>query len=85
MFTGKQLRTANIMQFKRLWSVLAAVLVAVTSPVAFGHPGHGTTEPSSPAHAAEPVHLLPIVLGVIAATTVSVFAVRRMKLNRVKK
>ena len=84
MSTGKQLRTANIMQFKRLWSVLAAALVAVTSPVAFGHPGHGTTEPSSPAHAAEPVHLLPIVLGVVA-TAVSVFAVRRMKLNRVKK
>lgn len=72
------------MQFKRLWSVLAAFSMAVISPVAFGHPGHGTTEPSSPAHAAEPVHLLPIALCVVA-TAVSVYAVRRMKLNRAKK
>jgi len=72
------------MQLKRLWSVLAASLVAVISPVAYGHPGHGTTEPSSPAHAAEPVHLLPIVLCVVA-TAVSVYAVRRVKLNRARK
>lgn len=72
------------MQLKRLWSVLAAFLVAVISPLAFGHPGHGTTEPSSPAHAAEPVHLLPIVLGVVA-TAVSVYAVRRIQLSRAKK
>ncbi len=72
------------MQLKRLWSVLAAFLVAVVSPVAFGHPGHGTTEPTSPAHAAEPVHLLPLVLFVVA-TAVGILAVRRLKLHRAKK
>lgn len=56
------------MQFKRFWSILTALLVTAISPLCLGHPGHGTTDPTSPAHAAEPVHLLPVILlsGVVA-------------------
>jgi len=73
------------MQLKRLWSILTALFVGVISPLCFSHPGHGTTEPTSPAHAAEPVHLLPVVLlsGVIALGGFSIL--RRFKQARERK
>ena len=60
--------TANIMQHHNFRFVWATLLVAAVSSSAWAHPGHGTTEPTSPAHAAEPVHLLPVLLlaGVVA-------------------
>jgi hydrogenase/urease accessory protein HupE len=73
------------MQFKRLWSVLAMLCVAAAVSPAFGHPGHGTTEPESALHAAEPVHLLPLTMlaAVIALGGFSV--VRRLKQARDRK
>lgn len=38
---------------------------------AWGHPGHGTTDPDSIAHVAEPVHAGPIVGLVVAAAVAS--------------
>lgn len=48
---------------------LASVL---PTGLAWGHPGHGTTDPDSVAHVAEPVHAGPIVATVIAASVASV-------------
>ncbi len=39
-----------------------AFALAVGASAAGAHPGHGETDPSSPLHAAEPVHLLPVML-----------------------
>lgn len=73
------------MQLTRLWSVLTVLFVAAISPLSFGHPGHGTTEPTSPAHAAEPVHLLPVLLlsGVVALGGFSIL--RRFQQARERK
>ena len=83
--SGSSNRTANIMQHKRFRSVWATLLVAVLGSTAGAHPGHGTTEPTSPAHAAEPVHLLPVLLlaGVVALGGFSV--VRRYQQARARK
>ena len=77
--------TANIMQHHNFRSVWAMLLVAAVSSSAWAHPGHGTTEPTSPAHAAEPVHLLPVILlaGVVALGGFSV--VRRLQRIRERK
>ncbi len=64
------------MLHKKYVSVLLSLSVgALASPV-FGHPGHGATEPSSPWHAAEPVHLFPIMACVVAMALASCIAVR---------
>ena len=77
--------TAIIMQHQRLWSVFAAMFVAAAGTPIWAHPGHGTTDPTSPAHAAESVHLLPLVLmaGVIVLGGFSV--VRRYQQARERK
>ena len=77
--------TANIMQHKRFWSVFTMLLVAAVGSPVWAHPGHGTIEPTSPAHAAEPVHLLPVLLlaGVVALGAFSV--VRRYQQARERK
>ena len=69
---------ANMMQLQKFWSVLTTLSVSVMASQAFGHPGHGSTEPTSPLHAAEPVHLLPIVAIIVSAAFVSLCVVRRM-------
>jgi hydrogenase/urease accessory protein HupE len=46
---------------------LTLALTTLAAAPLWAHPGHGTTDPQSPAHLAEPVHLAPIaavILGV---------------------
>ena len=77
------IRTANIMQHKRL-GFFSAACVALASPL-FAHPGHGTTEPTSPLHAAEPVHLLPVLILATVVACGGFLVVRRFKLARERK
>ena len=51
--------------------LLFGILAALSAYPAWGHPGHGTTDPDSIAHVAEPVHAGPIVATVIAACVAS--------------
>ena len=55
--------------FPLLFGITLA-LAPLTGP-AWGHPGHGTTDPDSIAHVAEPVHAGPVVATVIAACVAS--------------
>jgi uncharacterized membrane protein len=77
--------TANIMQHKRLRSVWATLLVATVGSSVWAHPGHGTTEPTSSAHAAEPVHLLPALLLAGVVTLGGFSVVRRFQQARERK
>ena len=77
--------SANIMQHKKFSSIWATLFIAVIGSSVWAHPGHGTTEPTSPVHAAEPVHLLPVILlaGVVALGGFSV--VRQLQRVRERK
>jgi len=73
------------MQLKRLWSFFASSFLTAWAPLAFAHPGHGTTDPTSPAHAAEPIHLLPLVVISVGLVVGGHAVARRLKLAREKK
>lgn len=78
------------MQHNKLWSALAALVIATWAAPVWSHPGHGTTEPTSVAHAAEPVHLLPVVLLAVVLLAVvialgSFFLVQRLQQVRERK
>lgn len=49
---------------ERLWAVGICGLCTTTL---WAHPGHGETDPTSPLHAAEPIHLLPVAALAIVA------------------
>lgn len=56
------------MQIKRL---LLAILLLLPS-IAFAHPGHGTTAPTSWSHyLTEPVHVVPLALAIVAVAIVA--------------
>ena len=73
------------MLHKRFWSVVATLLLTVLASPVWAHPGHGTTEPTSPAHAAEPVHLLPVVLLAVVLALGIFSVVRRFRQARERK
>lgn len=58
---------------------LMNLLVLAGYRCALAHPGHGTTEPTSVAHVAEPVHLLPILFAVVAVSLISMLAYRQFR------
>lgn len=64
------------MQISR-WFFPLIIVLSAGSPAVLAHPGHGTTEPTSLTHVAEPVHLLPIVLAVLAISLIGVLSYRR--------
>jgi hypothetical protein len=53
--------------------------VLLSAGPAWAHPGHGTTDPTSVAHAAEPIHLLPIICAAIAMSALSVLIYRQLR------
>ena len=57
-----------------LFALFCGLTLASALPAApaWGHPGHGTTDPDSIAHVAEPIHAGPIVATVIAGVVASV-------------
>ena len=73
------------MQFKRLGSILTTWLATAMTSQAFAHPGHGTTEPTSPLHAAEPVHLLPALMLTAVVAIGGMLMVRRLQKSRERK
>lgn len=59
---------------KRL--ALAAMALICATGNAWGHPGHGVTDPETPAHyVVEPVHALPLLM-LIAACALAAYRVR---------
>lgn len=62
-------------------SMLMAMVVAATSAATvLAHPGHGVTDPETPAHyVLEPVHAIPVLLLVAACVMVGI---RRRAANR---
>jgi NADH:ubiquinone oxidoreductase subunit 5 (subunit L)/multisubunit Na+/H+ antiporter MnhA subunit len=73
------------MQLKRLESVLTTWLAMAMTSQVFAHPGHGTTESTSPLHAAEPVHLLPALMLTAVVAIVGMFIARRLQQSRERK
>lgn len=67
------------MLHQRFTSVLATLLAVMRAAPVWAHPGHGTTDPTSPSHAAEPVHLLPVVLLAVAIALGGFSVVRRFQ------
>ena len=68
--------SAPTMQITR-WFFPMSVLLSAGS--AWAHPGHGTTDPTSVAHAAEPIHLLPLICAAIAMSALSVLIYRQLR------
>ena len=59
---------------KRL--LLAAAMLACAAGNAWAHPGHGVTDPETPAHyVIEPVHALPVLV-LIAACALVAYRIR---------
>lgn len=56
-----------MMTLKSLWRIGAIAMCFGVQSVAFSHPGHGTTDPASPMHAAEPIHLAQVMYVICAA------------------
>ena len=65
---------------KRL-TLVAAMLVCAAGN-AWAHPGHGVTDPDTPAHyVIEPVHVLPVLI-LIAASALVAYRIRSGRRDR---
>ena len=60
--------------------LMAMVIAATSAATVLAHPGHGVTDPETPAHyVLEPVHAIPVLLLLAACLLV---ALRRRAANR---
>lgn len=62
-------------QYVFSWSAIASALLP---SALWAHPGHGTTDPQSAAHYAEPLHTGPILVAALCAVSAMVL-LRRMR------
>jgi hypothetical protein len=64
---------AGIHTMKRL--ALAAAVMVYVAECAWAHPGHGMTDPETPAHyVIEPVHAVPVLILIAACALVAYLA-----------
>lgn len=66
------------------WFFSTTFLLTAGAQSVLAHPGHGTTEPTTVAHLAEPVHMLPILLAVGATGLIGLLIFRQRRLSQQK-